>query len=287
MDTGCYLSIDFEDFAHDLQRRLGIARPQTRPDALRSAVSKIRGIIHAANGSKEITYFSTGQVARDHGDILHDLVKDGNEVGCHCFYHDNISELGSKAFGAQLDQAIEAIRAATNEDVLGFRAPSFSIQADDSWAYEEIAARFLYDSSLVSTQRKSPDSSTEVFHFDSGSSLVEFPIFRHQIFPGMKVRVMGGTYLKVLPLKIIFRLMEKATESGFLPLIYLHPYEFLNHGEFWSKPGDLGEIKPSSKLYWQIRQNQWLSVGNLSLMKKLEAILKVYPPMGTMRSHIS
>ena len=51
-------------------------------------------------------------------------------------------------FSNELDSAITAIDEIIGEKPLGFRAPYFSINADNIWAYEELAKRFVYDSSF-------------------------------------------------------------------------------------------------------------------------------------------
>ena len=285
MVKGCYLSIDFEDFSHDLQRSLGIKKPQTRKNALTFSIERIMKTIKNSPGSNEVTFFTTGQVARDHGEIIKELSNNGHEIGCHSYYHDNVHKLGRKSFARVLDEAIDVISKSSGKTVYGFRAPSFSILPHDDWAYEELAKRFLYDSSYVCEERDQPEKTTDTKIFGD-NKLIEFPIYSHKVLPGFKARVIGGTYLKVLPLNIRKKLMNKAIEAGFLPLIYLHPYEFLSDNEFWVKSSELKEISILRRFYWQIRQNQWLTIGNKNLLFKLSEILKVFPNMGTMKSHL-
>tara|TARA_B100000700_G_C14899644_1_gene786724 strand:- start:52 stop:909 length:858 start_codon:yes stop_codon:yes gene_type:complete len=283
--AGSLLSVDLEDFTHDLQHRLGLD-PTTRPEALRRALGRIKEIVEGAPGSNRLTFFSTGQVARDHGDILRELVDEGHEIGCHGFYqYPPIHEMGRERFSRSLDKAIKAISQASGQPVNGFRAPGFSIRHQDDWAYEELAKRFLYDSSWVSDTRDNPTHPTDVKVF-GGDHLAEFPVFQCQLFPGFKARVIGGTYLKVLPLRTILKLMHRAIEEGFLPLIYVHPYEFLHEGEFWVSNEELGNLAPRKKAYWQIRQHQWLSMGNKRLARKLAEILRVFPHQGVMAKHV-
>ena len=282
---GCYLSIDFEDFSHDLQRALGIKKPQTRKNALMFSIQRIMEIIKKTPGSNEVTFFTTGQVARDHGEIIKELSNNGHEIGCHSYYHDNVHKLGRDSFARSLDKAIEVISKSSGKKVYGFRAPSFSILPQDDWAYEELAKRFVYDSSYVCEERSQPENTTDIKTFGD-KKLIEFPIYSYRVLPGFKARVIGGTYLKVLPLNIIKKLINKAIDAGFLPLIYLHPYEFLSDNEFWVKSSDLKEISIFRRFYWQIRQNQWLTIGNKNLLYKLSEILKIFPNMGTMKSHL-
>ena len=283
--TGCFLSIDFEDFAYHLQRHLGVKKPATRSDALKLSVDRILKIINAVPGSNKLTFFSTGQVAHDYGEIIKWLADNGHEIGCHSYYHDNVHTSVREHFAKDLDDSIDIITQSSGHPVYGYRAPNFSIHPEDDWAYEELAKRFTYDSSIVSETRDRLDHTTDLIIFGD-NELIEFPIFAHQILPGFTARIIGGTYLKILPISMILKLMHQAVEKGFLPLIYLHPYEFLYEGEFWVSNQDLTHLPLKTRVYWQIRQNQWLRIGNRNLIRKLSEILKVFPHQGTMISHI-
>ena len=283
---GCYLSIDFEDFCHDLQRGLGIERPTTRPQALQTAVERIDEILKSAGGSTKLTFFSTGQIARDYPEMLSKLANSGHEVGCHGNFHDLIYKMNPDSFARSLDTAVELIGNASGQAVNGFRAPNFSIRDEDDWAYEALAKRFVYDSSYVTDKRAYPENTTEHWVFGE-HQLIEFPVYRKMILPKFTARVIGGTYLKLLPLKTVLNLMQSAENEGFLPLIYLHPYELLSDFEFWVWPKEMDKASLLKKMYWQVRQNQWLTVGNKNLVRKLRKILEVYPHRGTMISHLS
>ena len=282
----CYLSIDFEDFSYNLQRFAGVKNPKLRSGALRLSVDRILNIVKNTPGSNELTFFSTGQVARDYPEIISELSKSGHEIGCHSYYHDNINTSNREHFSNDLDKAIKTIRKSSGQEVHGFRAPNFSIDKGSSWAYEELAKRFLYDSSYVSETRLNTHGTVDTINFHD-FRMYEFSLYLHQLLPGFKVRVIGGTFLKILPLKIIIKLMNKAVDKGFLPLIYLHPYEFLYNDEFWVKSNELGSMPFFYKIYWQIRQNQWLRFGNKRAIKKLTKILEIFHHQGNMVSHFS
>ena len=81
--------------------------------------------------------------------------------------------------------------------------------------------------------------------------------------------------------------MNQSLEKGFLPIIYLHPYEFLYNDEFWVRSNELGKMPFFSKIYWQIRQHQWLSIGNKRAIKKLYKILEIFHHQGNMVSYFS
>jgi len=146
-----------------------------------------------------------------------------------------------------------------------------------------LAKRFAYDSSRVCEARSDRGRKTDVIDFGE-HRMQEYPVYRRKLAPRISARVVGGTYLKVLPVGLVLKLMREAAAKGFVPLIYLHPYEFLHGGEFWVGSDELAELPVSKRAYWQGRQHQWLTVGNRGVMSKLATILKEFPNAGTMAS---
>ncbi len=280
----CYLSIDFEDYTHDFQRMLGVSNPHHTPEALWKAYERIdRFATENLNGAR-FTFFTTGQVARDHPDIVRKIADDGHEIACHYNEHDDISTHDRETFRANLENAIERLSIASGQAIKGFRAPDFSInESCASWAYEEIARLFLYDSSYVTEKPGKFAHETQLFEFE-GAILHEFPIYRRKLLPGLTARVIGGTYLRILPTVLIMKLLREAWNKGFLTLIYLHPYEFMHEYEQWSRFSDLDELPLGRRTYWWLRQHQWHTIGNYSIIRKLARIYQEFEHPGTMGS---
>ena len=189
----CCFSIDFEDYAHDYQRTLGASSPRRTPDALRKAYEMIDRFAHDRLGGARLTFFTTGQVARDDPDIVRRIAGDGHEVACHSYEHDQIRHQERLAFRRDLERAVECLSTASGQFIRGFRAPDFSIDAHCAgWAYEELSRVFLYDSSHVAEHHDGTPGRPSVMRFP-GSHLYELALYRHRIAPGVFIRVMGGT----------------------------------------------------------------------------------------------
>ena len=279
----CLLTIDFEDFKHDLKRYLGSEDTSGSPEGLIKSIEAVNKILLRTNSSKFATYFVTGQVAKDYPDIVRSLAKSGNEIACHSNYHDMIYNMSRNEFCNSLDSAITHLKNAAGQDICGFRAPNFSINENCKWAYEEIASRFLYDSSsLLDKKLTNPIQNLLL----KGNHLLSLPIYNPVLFLNKRVRVIGGTFLKILPLSFILSYMKEASDNGYLPIIYIHPYELLTDKEFWVNYNQMNNTKISKKIYWRIRQNQWLSFGNKLFIKKLEKILNVYNHSGTVLNYL-
>ena len=147
-----FFSVDFEDYYHDKKRQLGHGNPGILEIPLWKSYEKIQNLSKNLFNGKKITFFTTGIVARKAPDLLARISKDGHEVGCHYNFHDSIHLSNRENFSKNLDIAIESIHKATGTLPKGFRAPNFDIKPNDFWAYEEIAKRFDYDSSYITTQ---------------------------------------------------------------------------------------------------------------------------------------
>ena len=171
----CLLTIDFEDFKHDLKRYLGLKNTNGNPKGLTASIEVINKILLRTSSSKYITYFITGQVAKDYPDIVRSLSKSGNEIACHGNYHDMIYNMSRNEFSNSLDTSISYLKDASEQDIKGFRAPSFSINNKCKWAYDEIANRFLYDSSNLTDKRlNNPVQNYSL----NGNQLLSIPIIQ-------------------------------------------------------------------------------------------------------------
>jgi hypothetical protein len=285
--TPCCFSVDFEDYAHDFQRALGISRPRHAPHSLWKAYERIERFAQRRLAGGRLTFFTTGQVARDHPDIVRRIASDGNEVACHYYEHDQIWHQDRNTLRRNLHLAVEHLCNASGQVIKGFRAPDFSI--DDrcaNWAYEELSRLFMYDSSLVAEWPLGSAADPHAFRFP-GSHLFEFPILRRRLAPGVAVRVMGGTYLRVLPIATIMRLLREVWTAGYLPHVYLHPYDVLDGYEQWSSFAELAELPLQSRCYWWARQHQWHTIGNRSALRKLATIYSEFRHTGPMASLLS
>src|SRR5690606_32683774 len=112
-------------------------------------------------GGRRLTFFTTGQVARDYPDLVQRIAADGHEIACHYYEHDQIWVQDRATLRRNLDAAISVLTKASGQCINGFRAPDFSI--DDrcaDWAFEEISLRFVYDSSCVASRHAGPPHSS-------------------------------------------------------------------------------------------------------------------------------
>ena len=265
-----FLSIDFEDFSHDLGRDLGLWK--TRPlriAALTRAYEAIERFLQAHGGARA-TFFCTGIIAQQAPELIAHIAAEGHEIACHHHFHDCIDQETPEAFAANLQKALSALRAASGQPVTGFRAPKFRIPQSRSAHYTLLAKHVEYDSSYLCNTAEA----ARRFSASLAPPLKILPIFAARpraLTPKMRL---GGTYLKLFSRATAARLITASTQAGLAPHIYLHPYEFVADQSFALSRAELAPLGPARAAYWHARQSQWHKIGNRSLPQKLSALLQ-------------
>ena len=280
-----YFSIDLEDFYHDENRRLGNPYPSFKLAAVKKSYEIINRYSDQFFAGRRMTFFVTAVLARKAPDLIQKIFNDGHEIACHYNSHDNVDDATAKTFGENLDIAIETLHSITGERPVGFRAPNFAISADNTFAYEELAKRFKYDSSYKTSEHKSQIFKNGEFLFGD-NSLKEFCVYgMPYAFGKFNIRT-GGTFLRLFPISLTIKAMKQAYNKQHAPLLYLHPFDILTEKEFWITWKDLKfmNIKPRV-IYW-LRQNQWSNLGNKTVETKIEQICKIFEHQGPMREHL-
>lgn len=277
-----FFSVDFEDYYHDKKRQLGHLNPEILEKPLWKSYEKIKEVCQNLFKGKKITFFSTGILAQKIPNLLSNIAKDGHEIGCHYHFHDSIHFTSRENFSKNLDLAIESIEKATGVMPKGFRAPNFDIRPNDLWALEELSKRFEYDSSYITNQPLKKILPSGKFKFNS-NTLREFFIFSNPVFGTKFCFRTGGTYLRLFPSIMTINTLKKTYENGHIPLLYMHPYEFLKDSEFWIPWKDFINLSLPMKLLKWSRQIQWLKVGNAGVYTKLSKIANLFEHQGPMK----
>src|SRR5438093_10481458 len=92
------------------------------------------------------TFFLLGWVAERLPHLVKAIQSQGHEIACHGYGHELIYRMNREEFDEDLKRSKAILEAITGEEVLGYRAPSFSIT---DWAIDSLMQPgFRYDSSL-------------------------------------------------------------------------------------------------------------------------------------------
>jgi len=95
------------------------------------------------------TFFVLGWVAERYPSLVKEIAKNGHEVASHGYQHTLTSAQSEQEFCSDIRQSRILLEDLTDERVLGFRAPSFSIEPSTLWVLSYLREEgFLYDSSI-------------------------------------------------------------------------------------------------------------------------------------------
>jgi peptidoglycan/xylan/chitin deacetylase (PgdA/CDA1 family) len=277
-----YLSIDFEDIAHDFKREHGIdADAPLRSAALWAAYGAIETFLQRDLDGVRLTFFTTGVVAEKCPDVVARIAGDGHEVACHYHHHDPARQDSPAVFEDNLRRAVDAIEAAAGATVLGFRAPRFSLDVSDAGHFQALERWVAYDSSLALPSGAARDAARVGLGLDR---LALFPVARARVARLLPAVRPGGGYLKLLPGALTLRALDMAAAAGLTPMVYLHPYEFVADGSFHVTMAEMSGLSPARRRYWALRQAQWHVVGNRGVTEKLRGIAREWRLGGPMRN---
>ena len=113
--------------------------------------------------------------------------------------------------------------------VTGYRAPSFSIDARNPWAHEELAAQgYTYSSSVAPIAHDHygwRDAPRFAFRPVEGADLIELPVTT-AIFRGRRLAAGGGGFFRTLPYAFSKWAISQVNREARQPAIfYFHPWE--------------------------------------------------------------
>jgi len=200
-------------------------------EVLQSRVEKSTDIILALLDSANVkaTMFILGWVAERHSGMVKRIANAGHEIACHGYSHELISVQNPATFREDVRRAKKILEDITGQSVLGYRAPTFSITKETTWALPILVEEgFLYDSSIVPAMHDSygiPDSSPSLHSLDTSSGMLwEVPPSTCQL-GWTRIPVGGGGYFRLFPYSIFRWFLTKVEREGHPLVMYFHPWE--------------------------------------------------------------
>ncbi len=217
------------------------------------------------HGSKA-TFFILTTVAEKYPDLIREMERRGHEVGIHAYKHRLLYKLTPGEFEEDLKRSIDILRGVGVKNLLGYRAPYWSVTRKSWWALEILQRHGLkYDASVFPIRRRLygvPDAPTEPHEIRPG--LWEYPPATVR-FCGVNVPIAGGGYLRMLPFWWIELMIRRA--RGRRPLLfYVHPYEL--DAQDAQAPVAMTSLK-SRFYYWQ------QMFGRRGNPRKIESLLRL------------
>ncbi|WP_338245173.1 XrtA system polysaccharide deacetylase [Aurantiacibacter hainanensis] len=223
------LSVDVEDWFQVGAFEEVIERDQwgALDDRVDRNVRQILDLFDAANAKG--TFFTLGWVAQRHGSLLREIAGRGHEIASHGWDHQRVFRMNPVAFATDIARTRKVLEDASGVRVVGYRAPSFSIDARTHWAFEALAeAGYAYSSSVAPVAHDHygwPEAPRFAFKPLSDSNFIELPVTT-AMFRGRRLAAGGGGFFRVLPYAFSrWAIRQVNRREGRPAIFYFHPWE--------------------------------------------------------------
>ena len=178
------------------------------------------------HGAKS-TFFILGAVAEKFPDLVAEIDKRGHEVASHGFAHRRATTQTQQVFKEDVYRSKSFLEDTLGKSINGYRAPSFSINDTNEWAYETLVELgFKYSSSTYPIEHDLygvPDWPR--FKYDRPEGIIEIPV--PTIRKNHKNKgIGGGGYFRLYPYWLSKRRIQKFEQEENAPYsFYFHPWE--------------------------------------------------------------
>ncbi len=225
------LTVDLEDWYHVCGvRSVTKALRSGAPTRAASVRSTDRLLSLLRSHGVRATFFVLGYIAEREPGLVRAIAREGHEVGLHGHLHRRIFEMSPAEFDEDLVRSQAAVSAAAGTDVVGYRAPEWSMRPHTLWALSVLRKRgILYDSSMVPLTRMGDRSFPRGpcrFSTPHGE-IVEFPLTTVRCF-GESIPFSGGLPLRLTPYFYIVSQIRRLnagreTRPGLCPSLGVRP----------------------------------------------------------------
>lgn len=173
------------------------------------------------------TFFILGSVAELHPQIVKKIASNGHEIASHGHMHQKVDRQNVTEFRHDLLKSKNTLEDIIGKAVYGYRAPSFSINKTNEWAFEVLReVGFIYSSSTYPIQHDhygTPDWPKNPYEPLEG--ILELPQSTIELF-GRTVPAGGGGYFRMLPYAMSRWAIKKHQREKRHPyMFYFHPWE--------------------------------------------------------------
>jgi polysaccharide deacetylase family protein (PEP-CTERM system associated) len=223
------LTFDIEDWYHPHLVSSAIGANPVPVSRVAEPTRRILKML-AESGSRA-TFFVLGCIAESFPELVLSIRDAGHEVASHGYEHRLAYERTRGEFTEDLVRSKLALESLLKQPVLGYRAPTWSLNEKTGWAFSELAGRgFLYDSSLFPFRTYLYGSNanarfTRRMEVEPGRFLIETPPSVIQVF-GIRIPFCGGFYFRFFPYRFVRFAVRSINRREKEPvMLYLHPWE--------------------------------------------------------------
>lgn len=222
------MGIDLEDYYHvsAFENILSDEDKENLPRFIVSATNLLLKIFEKYN--IKATFFCLGLVAQDYPDLIRKIHHYGHEIAAHSMTHKRVRDMDAESFLKDAIEIKKLLEDIIGAEVIGYRAPSFSIGKDTPFFYDCLEqAGYKYSSSLnpIKHDHYGDETAPRFAFYPEGSKILEIPVTTAEYF-GKRIPAGGGGWFRLMPY-FLYRFLIKQTQKQQKPIIfYTHPWEF-------------------------------------------------------------
>jgi peptidoglycan-N-acetylglucosamine deacetylase len=225
------LTIDLEDWYHPelVRRHVHDFTAQTSESA-----NRILELLDKYN--VKATFFVVGEVAEKNPELIRKIREKGHEIGFQGMSHVPLWQMDAEKFDSELKLFSKLIsKISGNTEIIGFRAPTYSLDNSTNYALGCLVDNgYKYDSSIFPVKTPLyglPHAPTRLYKPDPNNltlennqtKIIEFPLTVYNFWK-LKIPIGGGFYFRVIPYRVLKRLLKKINEKSPF-VISIHPWE--------------------------------------------------------------
>jgi polysaccharide deacetylase family protein (PEP-CTERM system associated) len=223
-------SVDVEDYfqVESLRQFCPRAKWESFEDRTVRNTEKVLEVL-ASNGASG-TFFILGWTASRHPDLVKRITEAGHEIASHGFDHELVYNQSPEDFRQDINRARHLLQDLSGQEVLGYRAPSYTIVARTQWALKILAEEgYRYDSSIFPIPRRRygmPQANRwpHQISLSDNCNIVEFPLPTIKFGP-VNIPATGGAYLRLMPLNLQLWSLSRMNRNHLPFVLNFHPWE--------------------------------------------------------------
>jgi polysaccharide deacetylase family protein (PEP-CTERM system associated) len=222
------LTVDVEDYFQVSAMAPYIARDTWDTMECRVENNVARLLQRFERQGAHATFFTLGWIAERYPEMVRRIVAAGHELASHGYGHERANELSRADFSADVTRAKGILEDIAGVRVRGYRAPSFSIDESNPWAFDCLReAGYSYSSSVYPVHHDHygmPDAPRFPYQ-STPDGLIEIPISTVRAW-NRNVPIGGGGYFRLLPyVASRFAIARFHRDEARPAIFYMHPWE--------------------------------------------------------------
>ena len=223
------LSVDVEEYFQvtALSERIGRGEWQDRPSRVQGSVETILEMF--ADNDAKATFFILGWIAERHPELVRRIAAGGHEIASHGLEHLRVHQQTPAQFRDDVAKTRKILEDISGTSVVGYRAASFSIAPEMTWAYEILGdTGHCYSSSIHPIRHDlygARRASRIPFRPLEDAAITELPISTVEL-AGRRLPCGGGGYFRLFPYAFSrWALKRVQARDRQAVMFYFHPWE--------------------------------------------------------------